>query len=146
MIDLISLLIATALISIFVGMQIGIHMGMRIKKNEIWKAFRYRRRYGINEVKKMVNVYRCPIGYRGKPSTEYVINGRKFKYCSGWVDGSTDEPLEECQSCLDHVSKAQEQYEQRMSEGRKEPHDLPKACEDCDGFIYDYCSECPVKK
>lgn len=68
----------------------------------------------------MVNVPKCPIGVRSKPSTEYVIDGKAYIYCMGWVDISTDEPLKACKACSDHVGKAQEQYERRLEERRND--------------------------
>lgn len=67
-----------------------------------------------------MNGLKCAIGAKGNPSKEYVIDGKAYIYCMGWVDSSTEEPLEECKACPDHVSKAQKQYERRLLERRSD--------------------------
>lgn len=52
----------------------------------------------------MVHVKRCPYkGGRGKPTTEFHIDGKPQIYCYGWIDGMTNEPLEICKNCKDWV-------------------------------------------
>lgn len=59
----------------------------------------------------MIHVKKCPIGKRGHPSTEYILDGKPYIYCQGWVCSENDEPLEECKACADHVSRAQSDFE-----------------------------------
>ena len=49
----------------------------------------------------MVHVKKCPLGKRGRPSTEFWRDGKPQIYCYGWVDQMTDEALGECKRCLD---------------------------------------------
>lgn len=51
----------------------------------------------------MVHVRACPLGKRGKPTTEFYKDGKPQIYCFGWVDMRTDEPLKECKACKDFV-------------------------------------------
>ena len=46
---------------------------------------------------------KCPLGDRGKPTTEFYKDGKPQIYCYGWMDKMTDEPLEECKIFLDYV-------------------------------------------
>ena len=55
----------------------------------------------------MVHVKKCPYEKRGKPSTEFYIDGKPQVYCMGLVDKKTDESLKECKNCLDHVRNAE---------------------------------------
>ena len=55
----------------------------------------------------MVHVRRCPLGNRGKPTTEFFVEDKPMIYCYGWIDRQTDEPLEECQNCKDFVDGEQ---------------------------------------
>lgn len=59
----------------------------------------------------MVHVKKCPLGKRGRPSTEYIIDGKPYIYCYGWYYSQNEELLEECKACADHVSRAQEDLE-----------------------------------
>lgn len=53
----------------------------------------------------MVHVKKCPCEYgRGKPSTEFYIDGKPQIYCYGWTldsDGDIDAAPECCKNCLD---------------------------------------------
>ena len=49
----------------------------------------------------MVHVKKCPLGERGRPTTEFWKDGKPQIYCYGWVDQMTDEALGECRRCLD---------------------------------------------
>ena len=49
----------------------------------------------------MVHVKKCPLGKRGRPSTEFWKDGKPQIYCRGWVDQMTDEALEACKNCAD---------------------------------------------
>lgn len=49
----------------------------------------------------MVHVKKCPLGKRGRPSTEFWKDGKPQIYCRGWIDKMTDEPLNECRACSD---------------------------------------------
>ncbi len=51
----------------------------------------------------MVHVRKCPLGKRGRPTTEFHIDGKPQIYCYGWEDKMNDEPLEECLNCADFV-------------------------------------------
>lgn len=52
----------------------------------------------------MVHVKKCPNpDGRGKPTTEFYIDGKPQIYCYGWQDAMTDEPLPECKVCQDWV-------------------------------------------
>ena len=64
------------------------------------------------EEQTMVHVKNCPIGKRGYPSTEDIIDGKEYIYCQGWAYSENDELLKECQTCADHVDKAQSDLDQ----------------------------------
>lgn len=52
----------------------------------------------------MVHVRKCPCQYgRGKPETDFYIDGKPQIYCMGWIDRMTDEPLEVCRDCEDYI-------------------------------------------
>lgn len=73
----------------------------------------------------MVHVKKCPHGKRGRPTTEFHINGKPQIYCMGWIDLMYDEPLEVCKRCKDFVSGEQsemdfEQAKQNGTLGNKE--------------------------
>lgn len=52
----------------------------------------------------MVHVKKCPrLKGRGRPTTEFYIDGKPQIYCYGWIDKMTDEPLQICKECLDWV-------------------------------------------
>ena len=55
----------------------------------------------------MVHVRKCPYGKRGKPTTEFYIDGKPQIYCYGWIDGMTDEALDICKSCKDWANGEQ---------------------------------------
>lgn len=61
----------------------------------------------------MVHVKKCPLRIkdktheRGKPTTEFYIDGKPQIYCYGFIDLYNDEPLEECKKCLDWVNGEQ---------------------------------------
>lgn len=48
---------------------------------------------------------------RGKPSIEWCKDGVPQYYCHGWIDLMTDELLEVCRECPDHVDKAEDDLE-----------------------------------
>lgn len=48
---------------------------------------------------------------RGRPSIEWHKDGVPQYYCYGYADPMTDELLEVCQSCIDHVNHAEEDFE-----------------------------------
>ena len=54
---------------------------------------------------------KCPHGKRGSSSHEWNDGTKDRIYCLGWEEKRTDEPLEVCMSCPDHVSKAQDDLE-----------------------------------
>lgn len=37
----------------------------------------------------MVHVKKCPLGKRGRPSTEFWKDGKPQIYCRGWIDKMT---------------------------------------------------------
>ena len=45
---------------------------------------------------------------RGKASIEYYKDGKPQYYCYGYIDKETDELIDECRECPEHVYKAQE--------------------------------------
>lgn len=51
---------------------------------------------------------KCPIGRRGKATHEWNDGEKDRIYCHGWIDKMTDEYLEQCLDCPDHVTKAQD--------------------------------------
>lgn len=51
---------------------------------------------------------KCPLRQRGKPSHEWNDGKKDHIYCMGYIDLMTDELLDECKICPDHVNKAQE--------------------------------------
>ena len=66
----------------------------------------------------MVHVKKCPNPYgRGKPTTEFYIEGKPQIYCNGWQDGMTDEPLPECKECKDWVDGEQCEIDFKKARG-----------------------------
>ena len=55
----------------------------------------------------MVHVKKCPLGKRGYPTTGFWKDGVPQIYCLGFVNNSTDEPLEECKQCKDFADGEQ---------------------------------------
>lgn len=53
---------------------------------------------------------------RGKPSIEWHKDGIPQYYCYGYIDMMTDELLEVCRNCIDHVDRAQEDMDKRNEE------------------------------
>lgn len=62
---------------------------------------------------------KCPLRERGNPSHEWHDGKKSRIYCHGWIDRRTDEPLDECKKCPDHVDKAQDDLERWKSENGK---------------------------
>lgn len=58
---------------------------------------------------------KCKLKKRGIPSHEWNDGKKGRIYCLGYIDSMTDCPLEECISCSDHVSKAEEDRERFYS-------------------------------
>ena len=56
---------------------------------------------------------------RGKPTIEFHKDGKPQYYCYGYIDYSTDEPLDECKQCKDFVDHAQEDLERNMEDEQK---------------------------
>lgn len=73
-----------------------------------------------------VHVRKCPYGNRGKPTTEFEINGKPQIYCMGWVNSMNDEALPFCESCKDWYRGKQLEEDLKKAE-RKEEFD----CNDC---------------
>ena len=55
---------------------------------------------------------KCPIGRRGKATHEWNDGEKDRIYCYGWIDKMTDEYLEQCLACPDHVTKAQDDLDE----------------------------------
>ncbi len=51
---------------------------------------------------------------RGKPTIEFYKDEKPQYYCYGYVDCSTDEPIETCKQCKDFVDNAQADLEKYM--------------------------------
>lgn len=47
---------------------------------------------------------------RGKASIEWHKDGVPQYYCYGYIDRATDELLEVCRNCIDHVDHAYEDF------------------------------------
>lgn len=63
-----------------------------------------------------MSTVKCKLKKRRIPSCEW-FDGEKWRiYCHGYIDRVNDELLEECRSCPDHVSRAQEDLESFYSE------------------------------
>lgn len=52
---------------------------------------------------------------KGKSSIEWWKDGNPMRYCYGYADCMTDEPLAECTQCKKHVSKAQLDLEAQLA-------------------------------
>lgn len=50
---------------------------------------------------------KCKLGKRRLPTHEWFDCVKDRIYCCGYIDCETDELLEDCRSCPDHVSHAQ---------------------------------------
>ena len=50
---------------------------------------------------------------RGKASIEYYKDGKPQYYCYGYIDKETDELIDECRECPEHVYKAQEDFDRK---------------------------------
>lgn len=62
---------------------------------------------------------------RGKPTIEFYKNEKPQYYCYGYIDSMTDELLEVCENCSDHVNKADEDLDkwkcyEKLNKVRKE--------------------------
>lgn len=55
---------------------------------------------------------------RGKASIEFYKDGKPQYYCYGYIDRRTDELIEECKQCPEHVYKAQEDLDKYIKEKR----------------------------
>lgn len=55
------------------------------------------------------------VSSRGEPSIEWDKDGIPQYYCYGYIDKTTDELLEVCKSCIDHVDRAQEDLDKWLS-------------------------------
>lgn len=51
---------------------------------------------------------------RGKPTIEFYKDEKPQYYCYGYIDATTDEPIEDCKRCRDFVDHAQEDLEKYM--------------------------------
>lgn len=65
----------------------------------------------------MVHTF-CPLGRnrRGKPTTEFYIDGKPQIYCYGWMDMMTERPIEACANCKDYVDMAQIDLDKYLKE------------------------------
>lgn len=68
---------------------------------------------------------KCSFGKRGKPSTEFYINGKPQIYCYGWIDQMNDEPLDECRICPDWVcgEQCEKDFANRVADIRGDNND-----------------------
>lgn len=55
---------------------------------------------------------------RGNPTIAWYKDGVPQYYCRGWIDMETDEPLEVCRNCIDHIWKSSDDYD-KWNEERK---------------------------
>lgn len=56
---------------------------------------------------------------RGKQNIEWYKDGIPQYYCYGTIDCMTDEFLDVCRECPDHVDKAQDDYEKWKADNIK---------------------------
>lgn len=63
---------------------------------------------------------KCILKKRGRPYTDFYINGKPQIYCMGWIDMMTDEPLPECRSCPDWIEGEQNEIDYREEQKRRE--------------------------
>lgn len=54
---------------------------------------------------------------RGVASLEWYAGYKPQHYCHGYINAMNDEPIEACQSCPDHISKSQRDYEKYLATG-----------------------------
>lgn len=65
---------------------------------------------------------RKDIKERGKPSIEFIFNNIPRYFCYGYIDLKTDDLIEECRECAEHVYKAEEVM-QKLNRGEKVEYD-----------------------
>lgn len=65
---------------------------------------------------------RQDINERGKPSVEFVFEGKPRYFCYGYIDQSTEELIDECRECPENVYRADEVM-QDLKAGRKPIYD-----------------------
>ena len=65
---------------------------------------------------------RKDIKERGKPSIEFYFDNKPRYFCYGYIDQRTDELIEECRICPEHVSIADEVMKQ-LKNGEKPIYD-----------------------
>lgn len=65
---------------------------------------------------------RKDIKERGKPSIEFEFKGKPRYFCYGYIDQRTDELIDECKECPEHVYKADEVM-QKLKNGEKPIYD-----------------------
>jgi hypothetical protein len=51
---------------------------------------------------------------RGKPTIEFYKNEKPQYYCYGYIDATTDEPIDDCKRCRDFVERAQDDLKRYM--------------------------------
>ena len=63
---------------------------------------------------------KCQRDKRGKPTTEFYIDGKPQVYCRGFYDMMTDEPVEACKNCLDFVDgeQCEKDFEEAKAKGK----------------------------
>lgn len=65
---------------------------------------------------------RKDIKERGKPSIEFHFEGKPRYFCYGYIDQRTDELIDECKECPEHVYKADEVM-QKLKNGESPIYD-----------------------
>lgn len=53
---------------------------------------------------------------RGSPSIEWHKDSIPQYYCYGYIDSMTDELLEVCRTCIDHIDHAEEDMDKWLEE------------------------------
>ena len=56
---------------------------------------------------------------RGKPTIEFYKNEKPQYYCYGYIDATTDEPIDDCKRCRDFVERAQDDLKRYMEREQK---------------------------
>lgn len=73
----------------------------------------------------MVHVKKCPLGNRGRPTTQFYKDGKPQIYCYGWIDLMYDETLPICKQCADFVGgeQCEKDFQEMLEIERNKSHD-----------------------